>query len=121
MSEHKHFTKQAHMVPELPSELQELVMHEWYLALWQRMHKRRAKDCMLFAHLRVAMNAMRHWEQEWMYTFDVDDQGTTTTVVEQDMFTLWVLDQDESVGWHQVLERAFILSRAHLGLVAREL
>ena len=31
-------------MPALPDDLKELVMFDWYTALWQRMHKRCAQD-----------------------------------------------------------------------------
>lgn len=55
-------------LPELPDELIEIIMHDWYVALWQRMHKRRATKtghlAVLNASIRFGVDA---WEEDWGY------------------------------------------------------
>ena len=64
----KPITKQApyplaRMVcPTLPSELQELVMADWYEELHKRMHKRKYELCMRFFMSGAVQNIVTHWE-----------------------------------------------------------
>ena len=48
--------------PTLPSELQELVMADWYEALHKRMHKRKYELCMRFFMSGAVQNIVTHWE-----------------------------------------------------------
>ena len=32
-------------IPELPDDLKDLVMFDWYTDLWRRMHQRRVREC----------------------------------------------------------------------------
>ena len=99
-------------------------MAEWFMALWQRMHKRRTN--LLFAHLNLCFLAYHDWENEWSHV-DEDELGAGATVVEQyeDRHTVtWdhilklvfvisrKLKQDDAVSWDQILQLVFVFGLA---------
>jgi hypothetical protein len=120
--------------PELPDDLKERVMSDWYEELWHRMHVRHTRESGLFCHLLMCFHtvpALEYWEETWTMevedlhgwtddVLDMDDDEYDAykaavpimgTVVEQCEDRQWALERDDLVGWDLVNRMAFILAK----------
>ena len=87
-------------IPALPDDLKELVMFDWYTALWQRMHKRRAREC---GHLRWMKlyydDCAGWWEEAWSSCIDNDVAAPSEDYIEEEDARMWVAEQYEDREW----------------------
>lgn len=95
-------------VPLLPDDLQQLVMADWYDALWLRMHK--GKFFQVLGHLTLCFKtttALDLWEEEWGDENGVVEQPAELT--EQDC------DELDCVSWKQVMTMHMVFANKGLG------
>ena len=90
-------------MPELPTELQELIMSDWYTALWQRMHKRRAQESGHLYWFASEMSCLPWfvgwWEESYEHYLDnaaeLHRKGYLSKYVSAKDARMWVVEEPQ--------------------------
>ena len=135
----EHFSESEHSLmpcPELPDDIKDLVMFEWYLALWSRMHKRRTRQNGLYKAIDfiAEKSGVPEWEEDHSLFIDndvwfwpvfpyshpliiseddprwVNWSDRRMEVVQQNEFREWALFEDAMMSWYHVQSKMLRLA-----------